>query len=118
MGRLLSSAADLRVSRRYPAGLWLSTKPDLDSTFRPFPVSLAGPRFPEVGGRFSEFGACLMKGIVGAVLGGLMTFGLVAGMAASLNLTSDSLGSATSVVAACPAGARDAPHTPRPTAAP
>jgi len=41
-----------------------------------------------------------MKRIVGAVLAGLMTFGLVFGMAASLNLTSDSLGSATTVVAA------------------
>ena len=48
--------------------------------------------------------------IVGAVLGGLMTFGLVLGMAASLNLTSDSLGSATTTVAACQAGALNATY--------
>jgi len=59
----------------------------------------------------------LMKRIVGAVLAGLMTFGLVAGMAASLNLTSDSLGSATTVVAACQAGAMNATYTSTYTAA-
>jgi hypothetical protein len=58
-----------------------------------------------------------MKRIVGAVLAGLMTFGLVAGMAASLNLTSDSLGSATTVVAACQAGAMNATYTSTYTAA-
>lgn len=52
-----------------------------------------------------------MKRIVGAALAGLMTFGLVAGMAASLNLTSDNLGSATTVVAACQAGAMNATYT-------
>lgn len=46
-----------------------------------------------------------------------MTFGLVAGMAASLNLTSDSLGSATTVVAACQAGAMNATYTSTYTAA-
>ena len=40
-----------------------------------------------------------------------MTFGLVLGMAASLNLTSDSLGSATTTVAACQAGALNATYT-------
>ena len=58
-----------------------------------------------------------MKRIVGAVLAGLMTFGLVTGMAASLNLTSDSLGSATTVVAACQAGAMNATYTSTYTAA-
>jgi hypothetical protein len=52
-----------------------------------------------------------MNRIVGAVLAGLMTFGLVLGMAASLNLTSDSLGSATTTVAACQAGALNATYT-------
>ena len=52
-----------------------------------------------------------MKRIVGAVLAGLMTFGLVLGMAASLNLTSDSLGAATTTVAACQAGALNATYT-------
>lgn len=52
-----------------------------------------------------------MKRIVGAVLAGLMTFGLVFGLAASLNLTSDSLGSATTVVAACQATAMNATYT-------
>jgi len=52
-----------------------------------------------------------MKRIVGAILGGLMTFGLVLGMAASLNLTSDNLGSATTVVSACQAGAMNATYT-------
>ncbi len=40
-----------------------------------------------------------------------MTFGLVFGLAASLNLTSDSLGSATTTVAACQAGALNATYT-------
>ena len=52
-----------------------------------------------------------MKRLVGAVLAGLLTFGLVLGMAASLNLTSDSLGSATTTVAACQAGALNATYT-------
>jgi hypothetical protein len=52
-----------------------------------------------------------MTRIVGAVLAGLMTFGLVLGLAASLNLTSDSLGSATTTVAACQAGALNATYT-------
>jgi hypothetical protein len=52
-----------------------------------------------------------MKRIVVAVLAGLMTFGLVLGMAASLNLTSDGLGSATTTVAACQAGALNATYT-------
>jgi hypothetical protein len=52
-----------------------------------------------------------MNRTVGAVLAGTMTFGLVLGMAASLNLTSDSLGSATTTVAACQAGALNATYT-------
>ena len=58
-----------------------------------------------------------MKRIVGAVLAGLLTFGLVLGMAASLNLTSDSLGAQTTVVAACQAGAMNATYTSTYTAA-
>src|SRR6267378_6232789 len=52
-----------------------------------------------------------MKRLVGAVLAGLLVFGLVLGAAASLNLTSDSLGSATTTVAACQAGALNATYT-------
>jgi hypothetical protein len=52
-----------------------------------------------------------MNRTIGAVLAGLMTFGLVLGMAASLNLTSDGLGSATTTVAACQAGALNATYT-------
>src|SRR3990172_7684156 len=55
--------------------------------------------------------------IVGAVLAGLMTFGLVFGLAASLNLTSDGLGSATTVVAACQSGTLNATYTSTYTAA-
>ena len=52
-----------------------------------------------------------MKRLVGAVLAGLLVFGLVLGAAASLNLTSDSLGSATTTVAACQATALNATYT-------
>jgi hypothetical protein len=52
-----------------------------------------------------------MKRLVGAILAGLLIFGLVLGAAASLNLTSDSLGSATTTVAACQAGALNATYT-------
>jgi len=52
-----------------------------------------------------------MKRVVAAALAGLMTFGLVLGLAASLNLTSDSLGSQTTVVAACQATALNATYT-------
>jgi hypothetical protein len=53
-----------------------------------------------------------MKRLVAAVIAGLFTFGGVYGFAASLNLTSDGLGAATSVVAACQAGALNATYTP------
>jgi hypothetical protein len=44
-------------------------------------------------------------------LAGLVTFGGVYGLAASLNLTSDSLGAAQNVVAACQATAMNATYT-------
>lgn len=52
-----------------------------------------------------------MKRIVTAVLAGLLVFSVVYGLAASLNLTSDSLGAATTTVAACQAGALNATYT-------
>ena len=52
-----------------------------------------------------------MKRVLGAIIAGLMTFGAVFGLAASLNLTSDSLGAGTAVVAACQAGALNATYT-------
>src|SRR5205823_4606551 len=42
---------------------------------------------------------------------GVITFGAVYGLAASLNLTSDSLGAGTAVVAACQAGTLNATYT-------
>jgi len=53
----------------------------------------------------------LMKRIVTAVLGGLLAFSAVYGLAASLNLTSDSLGAGTATVAACQAAALNATYT-------
>ena len=47
--------------------------------------------------------------VVGAVAG-VLTFSLVYGLAASLNLTSDSLGAATTTVAACQATALNATY--------
>jgi len=52
----------------------------------------------------------MKRGIVAALLG-LFTFGGVYGLAASLNLTSDGLGAATSVVAACQATTLNATYT-------
>jgi hypothetical protein len=46
-----------------------------------------------------------------AALAGLVTFGGVYGLAASLNLTTDSLGSAQTVVAACQATAMNATYS-------
>ncbi len=52
-----------------------------------------------------------MKRAIIAALAGLFTFGGVYGLAASLNLTTDSLGSGTAVVAGCQAGALTATYT-------
>jgi hypothetical protein len=52
-----------------------------------------------------------MKRIIAAAIAGLVTFSGVYGLAASLNLTSDSLGAATTVVAACQAGTMNATYT-------
>lgn len=52
-----------------------------------------------------------MKRLTLAALAGLVTFGGVYGLAASLNLTSDSLGAAQNVVAACQATAMNATYT-------
>lgn len=52
-----------------------------------------------------------MKRIVAAIVAGLLTFGAVTGLAASLNLTSDSLGAGTVVVASCQAAALNATYT-------
>ena len=52
-----------------------------------------------------------MKRILAAIIVGLITFAGVYGLAASLNLTSDSLGAGTATVAACQAGALNATYT-------
>ncbi len=52
-----------------------------------------------------------MKRVVAAVFAGLLMFGSVYGLAASLNLTSDSLGAGSAVVAACQAGTLNATYT-------
>jgi hypothetical protein len=52
-----------------------------------------------------------MKRVLAALFAGVLTFGAVYGLAASLNLTSDSLGSGTVVVAACQAGTLNATYT-------
>ena len=52
-----------------------------------------------------------MKRALAAIIVGLVTFGAVFGAAASLNLTSASLGAATTTVAACQAGALNATYT-------
>jgi hypothetical protein len=46
-----------------------------------------------------------VKRLVGAIAAGVGVFSMVFGLAASLSVTSDSLGAGTSVVAACQAGA-------------
>lgn len=58
-----------------------------------------------------------MKRVLAALVAGLFTFGGVYGLAASLNLTSDSLGASTNTVAACQAGALNASYTPAYSAA-
>ena len=52
-----------------------------------------------------------MNRVLAAILVGVLTFGGVFGLAASLNLTSDSLGAAQTSVAACQAGALTATYT-------
>ena len=52
-----------------------------------------------------------MKRVLAALFAGLITFGGIYGLAASLNLTSDSLGAGTATVAACQAGALNATYT-------
>jgi len=52
-----------------------------------------------------------VKRILAAIIAALITFGGVYGLAASLNLTSDSLGAGTVAVAACQAGALNATYT-------
>ncbi len=52
-----------------------------------------------------------LKRSAAAALAALLTFGTVYGLAASLNLTSDSLGAATTAVAACQAGTLNATYT-------
>ena len=52
-----------------------------------------------------------MKRIIAALFAGVLTFGSVYGLAASLNLTSDSLGAGTAVVASCQAATLNATYT-------
>ena len=52
-----------------------------------------------------------MKRALVLALAGVLTFGAVYGFAASLNLTTDSLGAANTTVAACQAGAMNATYT-------
>ncbi len=52
-----------------------------------------------------------MKRMMAAMFAAILTFGLVYGLAASLNLTTDSLGAATNTVAACQAGAMNATYS-------
>lgn len=52
-----------------------------------------------------------MKRILTAVLASTITFGAVYGLAASLNLTTESLGAAETTIAACQAGALTATYT-------
>ena len=52
-----------------------------------------------------------MKRLMAAMFAAILTFGLVYGLAASLNLTTDSLGAATNTVAACQAAAMNATYT-------
>ena len=52
-----------------------------------------------------------MKRVLTAIIAGLVTFGAVFGLAASLNLTSDSLGAGTAVVASCQAATLNATYT-------
>lgn len=52
-----------------------------------------------------------LKRAVAAAFAALLAFGSVYGLAASLNLTSDGLGAATTTVAACQAGTLNATYT-------
>ena len=52
-----------------------------------------------------------MKRLMATMFAAILTFGLVYGLAASLNLTTDSLGAATNTVAACQAGAMNATYS-------
>ena len=52
-----------------------------------------------------------MKRALVIAVAGVLTFGAVYGFAASLNLTTDSLGAADNTVAACQAGALNATYT-------
>ena len=52
-----------------------------------------------------------MKRILTTLVAGAMTFSVVYGLAASLNLTTDSLGAATTTVAACQTTALNATYT-------
>ena len=52
-----------------------------------------------------------MKRRLAAIAAALMTFAVSYGLAASLNLTTDSLGAATTTVAACQAAALNATYT-------
>jgi hypothetical protein len=52
-----------------------------------------------------------MKRVLAAIAAAVLTFSVVYGLAASLNLTSDGLGAATTTVAACQAGALNATYT-------
>jgi hypothetical protein len=52
-----------------------------------------------------------MKRVLAAIFAGVLTFGAVYGLAASLNLTSDSLGAGTAVVASCQATTLNATYT-------
>jgi hypothetical protein len=51
------------------------------------------------------------KRMIAALMAAILTFGIVFGFAAALNLTTDSLGAATTTVAACQAGALNATYT-------
>jgi len=52
-----------------------------------------------------------MKRVIGILAAGVLTFGTVYGFAASLNLNTDTLGAAQSVVAACQSGTLTATYT-------
>lgn len=52
-----------------------------------------------------------VKRLMAAMFAAILTFGMVYGLAASLNLTTDSLGAATNTVAACQAAAMNATYT-------
>jgi hypothetical protein len=52
-----------------------------------------------------------MKRLIAGIAAALLTFGSVYGLAASLNLTTDGLGAATTVVAACQSATLNATYT-------